>query len=228
MIKGIDANELFVNTSIELLENGKYSSPRGLKSIEIENAWLQLLNIESPIVTLPERKIDLDYLEGEIAWYLSGSLQTKDIAKHSKFWNSIQNSDGTVNSNYGYLALHERFNDKTQLEWCVDKINQDPDTRQAVINYNQPRHKYEGNKDFVCTLNQLFRVNDGKLDSTVLMRSNDLIRGLTYDMPWFTKVQEMVSEKTGYPTGKYNHFAASLHVYERHFDMLKDISNVKL
>jgi thymidylate synthase len=227
IIKGNNANELFINASKELIANGKYVSPRGLKTLEIEDAWLILKDPNKSIVTLSERKIDLDYLEGEIAWYLSGSLQVEDIAKHSKFWNNIQNKDGTVNSNYGFLAMKEKHNGKTQYQWCVDRIKEDKDTRQAIINYNQPKHKFEDNKDFVCTIAQLFRVNDNKLDSTVLMRSNDMIRGLTYDMPWFTLVQKQLAEETGYDLGVYKHYSASFHVYEKHFDMVNKIAGGK-
>ena len=228
IIKGSNANELFINASKELITNGKYVSPRGLKTLEIEDAWLILKDPNKTIVTLPERKIDLDYLEGEIAWYLSGSLQVEDIAKHSKFWNNIQNKDGTVNSNYGFLAMKEKHNGKTQYEWCVDRIKEDKDTRQAIINYNQPKHKFEDNKDFVCTLSQQFIIRDRKLDTIVNMRSNDLIYGFTYDAPWFAYLQNKLSLALKIEQGSYFHFATSLHVYERHFKMLEEIASAKL
>jgi thymidylate synthase len=37
----------------------------------------------------------------------------------------------------------------------------------------------------------------------------------------------MVSDELSVPIGKYLHFAASLHVYEKHFDMLRSISMEK-
>lgn len=158
-------------------------------------------------------------------WYKSGSLNADDISKHSVFWDKLKDTNGTVNSNYGFLALVEKHAGKSQLEWCVDKLREDPETRQAVINYNQPRHKYQGNKDFVCTLNQLFRKENDRLNSRVFMRSNDLIFGLSYDLPWFTYIQERVADSVGLEVGKYFHYAASLHVYEKHFKMLEEIAN---
>jgi len=140
----------------------------------------------------------------------------------------LANKDGTVNSNYGYLANIEKWHGKSQFAWCIDKLRDDINSRQALINYNQPRYKYEGNKDFVCTISQQFITRKGKLDSIVLMRSNDLIYGLTYDIVWFTGLQILLAEILDIAVGKYNHYAASLHVYQRHFKMLEDMAHRKL
>lgn len=223
-IQGSSADELFINIARRLLLNGKYVSPRGLRTLELNDFWLTLLNPEKSIVTIPARKLNMDYLKAEMDWYKSGDLSVEEIGKHAKFWLSLQNPDGTVNSNYGFLAMKEKHNGRTQFEWCRDKLLEDKDTRQAVINYNQPRHKYEGNKDFVCTMTQTFRRNDSKLDTTVMMRSNDLIYGLSYDMPWFNYIQTELAKAVNLEPGIYNHFAASLHVYERHWGMLEEIA----
>lgn len=233
-IKGRDANELFRNISRELLAQGQYSSPRKLRTLELRDVWLELKNPRKPIVTLPERKLNMEYLKGELRWYFSGSLTLEDIAKYSSFWKKIANTDGTLNSNYGNLILKEQFFGQSQYEWCVKKLIDDRDTRQAILNYNQPKHKYEENHDFVCTIAQLFRTrtkddnypNEPKcyLDSTVMMRSNDLIYGLSYDLPWFCLIQKKLAKELNFYLGEYNHFAASLHVYERHFKMVENMA----
>jgi len=227
VINGSSANELLIKATKELQIKGKLVAPRGLSTLELQDVFLVLENPAESTITIPERKLSFDYLDGEMAWYLSGSLRADDIAKHSKFWLSIANSDGTVNSNYGFLALVELHNGKSQYDWCLESLLRDVNSRQAVINYNQPRHKYFGNKDFVCTIAQTFRVNDGKLDSTVLMRSNDLIMGFCYDVVWFTYLQQKMAKELGISVGVYNHYAASLHVYEKHFGMIKQIAEVK-
>lgn len=228
IIEGDTANEIFKNLAIILLNEGSINDPRGQETLELSDVWLTLNNPSESILTMPERDLDLGYLSGETEWYESGSLLVKDIAKHSKFWNHLADSNGTVNSNYGFLTKIEKHAGKSQLEWVIERLRQDPHTRQAIMNYNQPRHKYEGVKDFVCTISQQFIQRNGKLDSIVLMRSNDVIYGLSYDMPWFTGIQEQVSKETGIPMGKYHHYAASMHVYRRHFKMIEDIANANV
>lgn len=226
-VKGNSANELFVNVANEMLTSGHYNNPRGLKTLELSDAWLTLYNPKDNIVSLTSRSMSMDYLLGEQEWYNSGSLSAKDIGKHSKFWLKLADKDGNVCSNYGLLTKIDKYNGKSQLDWCIESLLKDSNSRQAVMNYNQPRHKFDGNKDFVCTLSQQFVKRDGCLDSIVMMRSNDLVYGLTYDLPWFCNLQVEVSEKTGIPLGNYHHYATSLHVYEGHFGMLESISKDK-
>ena len=226
VIEANNANELFVNIAKQLKSVGVKKSPRGLETIEIQHAMLILRDIKDAVVTLPERNINFKYLQGELDWYESGSLQLKDIEKHSSFWKKIANSDGTVNSNYGYFVYKQLVNGRSQFDWCYEKLQSDANSRQATIAYNQPMHKYDDNKDYVCTLSQSFIINNhGELDSVVHMRSNDLIYGLSYDLPWFTSVQRKLAKKLNVATGNYYHYAMSLHVYKRYYNMLNAIAN---
>jgi thymidylate synthase len=230
-IHGRDADELFVKAARALLEKGRPRSARGLKTIELEDAYLVLEDPAQPVCHLPERHISEKYLHGEQDWYKSGSLWAKDIASYGSMWESLADSNGTINSNYGYLALLQKWSGKSQYEWCVDPLRRDPQTRQAVINYNQPVHKYIDVKDFPCTMFQQFSLAGfdcaPELESLVVMRSNDLMFGLTYDMPWFCYLQLKLAKELGYDPGEYRHFAASLHVYDKHMAMLQDIAKVK-
>lgn len=228
VIEANTTNDAFILIARALLTDGKRRSPRGLLTLELNDAWIHIENPGLGVCTLGSRDINTSYLTNELNWYKSGSLNVADIEKHSSFWTKLADTNGTVNSNYGFLAMTEKHSGKSQLEWCIAALLKDKDTRQAVINYNQPRHKYEGNKDFVCTLTQLFRHENDKLDTVVSMRSNDVIFGLTYDLPWFTFLVREVSAATGIKPGAYAHYAASLHVYERHFKMLEAIAEEKL
>jgi thymidylate synthase len=226
IILGENVDQIFARTARTLFKIGTESAPHGQKTLELRNAWLEITNPGDGICHLPSRNIDLKYLEGELDWYLSGSLKVADIEKHSKFWSKLADSNGTVNSNYGFLTMIEKHGGLSQVEWCIQQLRTDIDTRQAIMNYNQPRHKYIGNKDFVCTVSQEFRVDQfGSLNSVVHMRSNDLIFGLTFDAPWFVYVQKLIADAVGLKIGSYSHFASSLHVYERHFPMLREIAS---
>lgn len=166
------------------------------------------------------------YLLNEIMLYLKGTLKASDFEQISKFWTKVKNDNDTVNSNYGYMAFHKLTPAGiSQFFWCVEQFIFDKNTRKAVINYNDIFHKFDGNKDLVCTVSQSFLVRDNMLHSYILMRSNDIVRGLTYDLPWFCLVQIFMwlMLKTKYKDlkiGHYNHHALSLHIYKEHFNLL--------
>lgn len=109
---------------------------------------------------------------------------------------------------------------RTPWEWAKQCLIADKDTRQAIMRFSLPQHFYKGVKDFTCTTHANFLIRDNKLFLTVVMRSNDLMLGLVYDLPWFVSLMDrMIDElKPNYPEltkGNYTHIAHSMHIYER-------------
>jgi thymidylate synthase len=188
------------------------------------------------------------YTAKEVALYDSAANDVDTFASASKFWRNIANPDGTINSAYGYLIWknkshgcpkYEFCGDKssnhtgmrTPWEWCVESLKSDKDTRQAILRFSLPEHQWVGSKDQTCTMHGNFLIREDKLHLSVVMRSNDLVLGLAYDMPWFMSLMDkMVDElKSTYPAlekGHYTHTVHSLHIYERNEEMVKKMLGV--
>ena len=220
----------------DLIENPEYvTQPRDMKINEICDVALVVENPISCLYLNPFRSSQLKYIAAEFLWYFMGRNDVNFISKYAKFWESIENGDGTVNSSYGHLL----FNNKnehgfTQYLWALESLAQDKDSRQAVIHFNLPTHQRPGNKDFVCTMYGIFQIRDNKLNFTVSMRSNDVILGLPTDVAFFVILQSQMlahlRTKAGYPElemGTYTHIANSSHVYERHFELVKNMITKK-
>jgi len=226
MIIAEDFDQAFT-TLCKLLDRRPVFERRGMKIKELVNAQFKLTKPRSCIITNPERKLSIEYLKSELEWYKSGDLSVKNISKVASMWGRIADSEENVCSNYGYFCFKQQTpNLESQVDWVVRKLNGDKFTRQAVINYNQVFHKFEGNKDFVCTMfNQfLFNPETECLDMFCTMRSSDLVYGLSYDVPWFVWVFRHVCDLTNLAMGEYYHSSISLHCYEKHFGMAKRVS----
>ena len=109
---------------------------------------------------------------------------------------------------------------RTPWEWCLESLKNDKDTRQAILRFSLPEHQWMGNKDQTCTMHGNFLIRDDKLNLSIVMRSNDLVRGLVYDLPWFCGLIDkmIVDLRDAYPTlkkGTYTHTVHSLHIYEK-------------
>jgi thymidylate synthase len=204
---------------------------KGIKTKELICPKIILTNPLNNIITIPERKLNLEYLKHELIFYFRKHKNGEFIRKYAKTWNDIIRLDGKINSTYGYIALKQKIkNNKTQFDWCLERLLEDKHSRQAVINFNQIKHKIEGTHDFVCTLDVQYLIRNNKLISINYMRSNDLIWGFCYDVPFFTILQQLLylKLKEKYKTltlGEYIHIPSSIHVYERHFNMIKEIIN---
>lgn len=112
---------------------------------------------------------------------------------------------------------------RTPWQWCLESLQADKDTRQAILKFNLPEHFYKGNKDVTCTLSGFFSIRNDKLNLSITMRSNDLMLGLAYDLPWFVSLMDkMVADlQPTYPNltkGHYTHTVHSMHIYEKNID----------
>jgi thymidylate synthase len=75
--------------------------------------------------------------------------------------------------------------------------------------------------------NQFF-IRSNKLYLTTYIRSNDCIKGITFDIPWFISLMYVMRNEllVIYPElelGSYTHFAGSLHIYERDFELVNNM-----
>jgi len=175
------------------------------------------------------------YLIGELSWYFSGNTKVDGILRYSKFWDKIKNEDGTVNSNYGHSVFYKRNkHNSTQFDWAYKQLIKDEGSRQAIILYNDADYYFDANKDFVCTQLQQFLIRDNKLISIIYIRSSDVIKGLTYDIPFWSIVQQqlLLRLKEVYPElelGVLFINFGSVHIYESDLQLVNSMlkGNVK-
>ena len=222
-------NASFKECLTELLEYGVETKPRGEKVKEIINYSIVTDNPRNRVITFAERKTSMKYLLGEFIWYLSGSPNVQDINMYSKFWDAIAKEDGTVNSNYGTRIFgHSKLYPFNQWNKVKELLHKDKDSRQAIIRINHADDYTYLNKDVPCTLTLQFFIRNNALQLVVNMRSNDIWRGYCNDQFQFTMLQElmMLELREFYPDlqlGKYYHNAASMHIYELHFEAAKKV-----
>ena len=216
----------------DVLSNPQYkASPRGMEIREVTNAALVIRDPECCLYENSRRSSQLKYIAAELLWYFSGRNDAEFISRFAKFWQSIKNDDGTVNSAYGNLIFNEdNVHSYNQWKWAYESLYNDKDTRQAIMHFNKPEHQFKDNKDFVCTIYGIFHIRNDELNFTVHMRSNDLILGTPTDIAFFCLLQQQMYRllKKRYKSlkiGRYTHIVDSLHIYERHFDLVGDMVN---
>lgn len=204
----------------------------GAKIVEIINASLEL-DPKQPILDFQIRKTPLKYVKAELEWYDSQELHIEKISAFASMWQKVSDSDGYVNSNYGWMIYSpENFN---QFEHCALELENNLDSRRAVMIYQRPsmwKEYCENNRnDFVCTDGtQLFIRND-KLIYIVKQRSCDFIFGFFNDFYWHCEIHRRMLERlqktyANLQFGQLIYNAYSLHVYERHFEMIQKIGEI--
>ncbi len=194
------------------------SDKTGCKTVEIMNA--NFLADKDHMF----RPKDEGYIKREIEWYMSQSLNVNDIPGETpKIWRQVASPNGFVNSNYGWMMFNEGNFD--QYDNVKNEILKDRTSRRAIAIYTRPNMHYtqnqQGMQDFSCTSTVQYLYREGKLNAIVTMRSNDAVFGYPNDLAWQTFVLERLCNDLKLEVGDIHWNVGSLHVYERHFNLLE-------
>lgn len=241
MVSYDNFTELYQDLARLIQDSGVESSPRGMRVKELLGVQFRLTDPRHRLLYLEERDASLSYTIAEAVWYFLGNNKTDWISNYSKFWSKISDDGETANSAYGariFIPNQVLESSQSLIQWqyVIDELVRDPDSRRAVIHIRTPHDSLHAEKDVPCTLDMQFFIRDDKLHMVVHMRSSDLILGITYDVPAFTLMQEAMLHSLKEASfekfsklglGDYIHMSNSLHVYERHYDMLDMICSEK-
>lgn len=204
---------------------------RGSKVRNVRNMAVCLEARDPVITSFKARKMNLDYAKREWLWYLTADRMDDSICQHATMWQKLKQEDGSFFSNYGQYMFQQGLagpDRPSQFEYVIKQLKADPYSRRASMVLLQPYHLFEENTDTVCTYAINFCIEAGHLHMTVHMRSNDVIFGFTNDAFCFWNLYEFVYRvlKHSMPDleyGDYTHIVDSMHVYERHYEMIASI-----
>lgn len=177
--------------------------------------------------------INENWCNRELEWYNSQSLSVFDIPEPIPvIWKQVSSNKGLINSNYGWCIYSER--NCNQYKNCLQELIQNPYSRRATMIYNRPfiweEYNYDNMNDFICTYATQHFIRNDKLESCVIMRSNDAVHGYKGDRFWQQHIHEKLYKELliKYPNLKLGNLywnVMSLHVYERHFYLIKEYCN---
>ena len=204
---------------IEELKAGRFVTDKtGVKTIEMIGATFEA---DEPMIFGTPNE---DYIQRELAWYKSKSLYVKDIpGKTPAIWESVASSEGKINSNYGWCIWSDENHGQY---WKVfNELKANPNSRRAVMIYTRPSmwldYNHDGMSDFMCTNAVQYMIRDDTLISVVQMRSNDVVFGYRNDFAWQDHVVKLMGAALGIDKTKIIWHVGNLHVYERHFELVK-------
>jgi len=221
---------------IEELKNENFSRDKsGVKTIELIGASFHA--DEEAIFGTPND----EYIADELDWYRSMSTNINDIGDRDEppaAWKYSANEHGEINSNYGTLIYSDKY--YRQYDMVLDELSTNMDSRRATMVYNRPSIWAEYNEndknDFICTNAVTYYLRDGAIHAVVQMRSNDVVFGYKNDYAWQLFVlEQLVSDynrcyldaawdadyRKEMIVGNITWQVQNLHVYERHFDLVK-------
>ena len=153
------------------------------------------------------------------------SIQSEKIIKKEDL-----NCETITNKGYDFISKEYHH----QYGQVLDELLANPDGRRASMIYTRPsiwmEYNEDGKNDFICTNAVTYYIRDNWLQSVVQMRSNDVVFGYKNDYAWQLYVLEQLvkdyndCKENGVPELKAGDLiwqVQNLHVYERHFHLVK-------
>lgn len=114
-----------------------------------------------------------------------------------------------------------------QIECAYESLLNNPLSRQVVMQIwdsklDLPQVDGRPNsEDIPCNLLSLLKINDGCLEWSQVMRSNDIFRGTPYNFIQFTLLQEIIAGWLNVEMGSFVLFVDSLHAYQNDLNTMK-------
>ncbi|MDQ7815902.1 MAG: thymidylate synthase [Melioribacteraceae bacterium] len=213
------ANELWFHLVKTFKNNSKtvIQKSRVGDNKEILHYWITITDPIQRFMTMRYPSINPAFAIAEIVWIINGRNDSMFLNK----WNSqlckYAGYDDYYHGAYGY-RLRKNFQ-IDQLKSAYEALKNDTSTRQIVLQIWDskkdlpfPSGKAKS-KDIPCNITSLLKIRDNKLEWVQIMRSNDMFRGLPYNIIQFTTLQEILAGWLGIKPGNYYHFSDSLHLY---------------
>ena len=155
----------------------------------------------------------------EVLWLLRGRSDANFLLHWNRSLRKFVGNSTELHGAYGRrLRFHLGFD---QLERAAKALVEKPETRQVVLQIWDGRIDLPdedgtpASQDVPCNLSSMLKVRGDRLEWTQTMRSNDLFRGLPYNIVQFTFLQEVLAGWIGIEVGSYAQWSDSLHLYRK-------------
>jgi len=176
-----------------------------------------------PLLTL--RKIPIKAPVAEQAWFIMGSRKPEDFLRnYTKIWDAFTNPGDVVTVAYGY-RWRKHFG-RDQLQLLIDLLKNEPGSRHGVIvtwDPSQDGLSLQKKKNVPCPYTFTVNIIAGRLHLHNIVRSNDVILGVPFDVFGFALLQCLLAQELGVRPGIYSHSISNAHIYDTHYEAAKEI-----
>jgi thymidylate synthase len=161
----------------------------------------------------------------ESLWMLGGRNDVAWVAHYVKRMKEYSDNGDTFHGAYGHRWInHFGFDQLTQI---IRALQANKDDRRCVLQMWDARADLgKQGKDFPCNTQAMFAIDhEGRLNMTVINRSNDIIWGaFGANAVHFSVLQEYMAAAIGVPVGRYWQVSNNFHAYLSTYEPLKELA----
>ncbi|HVT19057.1 MAG TPA: thymidylate synthase [Thermoanaerobaculia bacterium] len=161
------------------------------------------------------RELNITTAIARFVWMVAGSDRLEDIAFYEPMVRRYTDNNISVpGSSYG-MRLFQPRPGVNQIEGVTQRLSADKTSRRAAAVIWSPDDAVRESRDIPCAFGVFFHVRANKLISTLVMRSNNAVTLLPFNVFEFSLLGEMIARSVGADLGPFVYTAVSMHVFDR-------------
>lgn len=220
---GEDLNDVYLGSLVSCRSYCTQSSVSRVGDVyDFGPAYFEFTNPVDQLLMLRGRGFNPYFAIVEAAWILSGKNSLSPLNKIISNYAKYSDDGETLNGAYGFRM--RSYFQCDQLSQCIALLKSEPTSRRAVLTLYSPEDLARGGSlDIPCNTTVYLKIRYGKLDITIVNRSNDLFMGVPYNVFVFSCIQKYVALNLGLGIGVQRHFTDSLHLYKADFERVENV-----
>ena len=217
LVDTIYYNGIWTDTNVRT----KYADGTPATYKAVAGVFFKLDNSKDDAFLLTTKHVAWKAAVKEMYWiYIMQSNKVKDLQDMNvHVWDEWIKEDGTIGPAYGAIISKPTFGYKNQLEYVVETLKKDPNSRRVMINLwdidSLPEMALTP-----CCYNILFNILDGKLYMQLNIRSSDIALGLPFNIFQFQVLHKLIAHECKVEPADMIVMISNLHYYDRHEEKL--------
>lgn len=217
LVDTIYYNGIWTDTNVRT----KYADGTPATYKAVAGVFFKLDNSRDDAFLLTTKHVAWKAAVKEMYWiYIMQSNRVKDLQDMGvHVWDEWCKEDGTIGPAYGAIIAKPTFGYKNQLEYVVETLKKDPNSRRVMINLwdidSLPEMALTP-----CCYNLLFNILDGKLYMQLNIRSSDVALGLPFNIFQFQVLHKLIAHECKVEPADMIVMISNLHYYDRHEEKL--------
>lgn len=217
LVDTIYYNGIWTDTNVRT----KYADGTPATYKAVAGIFFKLDNSKDDAFLLTTKHVAWKAAVKEMYWiYIMQSNKVKDLQDMGvEIWTPWKKEDDTIGPAYGAAINVPTFGYKNQLEYVVETLKKDPNSRRVMINLWDVDKLHEMALT-PCCYNVIFNVLDGKLYMQLNIRSSDVALGLPFNIFQFQVLHKLIAHECKVEPADMIVMISNLHYYDRHEEKL--------
>lgn len=231
-----------------VMTHGSYKDDRTQTGTKSVFGYQMRFDLSEGFPLLTTKKVHLKSIIHELLWFIKGDTNIKYLVDHDvRIWNewpyetfkkssdfkgeSMDEYVDKIKNDLNFAQKHgdlgpvygaqwRNFNGVDQLEYVLNEIKHNPNSRRMILSAWNPAEIKNMALPPCHTLIQ-FYVRDQKLSLQLYQRSADIFLGVPFNIASYALLLMMVAQVSGLQVGEFVHTLGDAHIYSNHFEQVE-------